>query len=250
MRGLFLALAVLPGCSFVGVTGEIGLVQMALRGDAALASATGGVPPSSLQSVRSAMGLGSDLHAPTLRGQLDLGSLVVTASTFLIDEDGDGTLAATFGPIAAGTPVRTEFDFANAKISATYDIGLGPVKVSPGIGVDLLDFGLTATESTFGNRGEIDEFLPAPMLFVRAEGDIGLVGVIGEVGYLDLPEIDGFEVGLLDLEAMVELRVFPTLQLFAGYRLIDFDGIGETSDSSFALDVMIDGWIVGGGIRF
>lgn len=196
------------------------------------------------------MGLGSDMGSPYLRGQLDLGSTVLTASGFIVQQAGDGTLAATFGPIASGTAVRTELDFANIKFSAAYDIGLGPVKISPGVGFDLIDFNLSATESTFGNRGEINEFLPLPMLFVRAEGDIGVVGIVGEVGYLDMPEIDGAEIRLLDLEAMLEFRFFPTLQLFAGYRMIDIDGQGETSDSSFALDTTLDGWMIGGGIRF
>ncbi|MCA8951342.1 MAG: hypothetical protein KDE27_17675 [Planctomycetes bacterium] len=248
--GFGIACALLPGCSFVGATAEIGLVQMTLSGDAALASAQGGVPPSSFQDVDGALGVGSELYSPILRGQLDLGSLVVTGSAFVLDESGSGTLAATFGPIAAGTPVQTEFEFANAKLSLTYDIGLGPVKLSPGLALDVIDFRLAARETTFGNSGQIDELLPLPMLFLRAEGDIGVVAVVGEAGYLDVPEIDGAAVRLLDLEGMVEVRVFPTLQLFAGYRLIDIDGKGETSDTSFALDAALDGWVVGGGIRF
>jgi len=44
--------------------------------------------------------------------------------------------------------------------------------------------------------------------------------------------------------------VLPTLHLFAGYRLLDIDGKGETSDTSFAIDGLIDGWVIGGGFRF
>lgn len=244
------AILTLPACSFVGATAEVGFVAMKLSGDAALASATGGVPPGSLQNVQGDLGLGDDVFAPTLRGQVDLGALVLTGSTFVLDEDSSGTLAATFGPIATGTPVRTEFDFLNTKLSATYDIGLGPVKLSPGLAVDIIDFRLAATETTFGNQGRIDEFLPLPMAFLRAEGDIGIVGVIGEIGYLDIPEVDGAEVRLLDMEAMVEVRILPLVQLFAGYRLIDVDGKGETSNTSFALDTELEGWIIGGGVRF
>lgn len=243
-------MAALPACSFVGVTAEVGFVQMAFGGDAALASASGGVPPGSMQSLESTMGLGSDLAAPTARAQLDLGAMVVTASGLYLRERGDGNLAATWGPIASGTAVRTELDFTNIKVSVTHDFGLGPLKVSPGIAVDLIDFRLAATESTFGNRGEIDQFLPLPMLFVRAEGDIGLLGLIAEVGYLKVPEIDGAEVALLDAELMLEYRLLPTVQLFGGYRLLDLDGTGETSDSSFAVDLTLDGWFIGGGIRF
>lgn len=240
----------LPACSFVGATAEIGYTQLALTGEVALASATGGVPAGSLQDMGSALGIGSDQGTPYVRGQLDLGNTVLTASVFVLHEEGSGTLARTFGPLAAATAVRSELDLTNAKLTMTYDIGLGPLKVSPGLGLDVLDLSLSATEPVFGNRGEIDELLPLPMLFCRVEGDIGLVALIAEVGFLDMPEIDGAEVTLLDLEAMVEYRLLPTMQLFAGYRLLDVDGKGETSDSSYALDVTLDGWVIGGGVRF
>ena len=247
MKPLYtLALVVLPGCSFIGATGEVGFIQLAFTGDAALASAKGGVPPGSFQDVSGGLGLGSDMGSPYLRGQIDLGSAVITASGVIVEEEGSGTLARTFGPIAAGTMVRSELDIANIKLGTTFDIGFGPVKISPGIGLDLIDFSLTATESTFGNQGEIDQLLPLPMLFIRAEGDIG---IIGEIGYLDMPEIDGAEIRLLDFAAMLEFRFFPALHLFAGYRLIDIDGLGEAADSSFALDVFVDGWMIGGGMR-
>ena len=175
---------------------------------------------------------------------------MLTGSAFSVSEEGSGTLATTFGPLSAGTAVRSKLDLANAKVSLTHDFGFGPVKISPGLAVDVVDFRLTASEPTFGNEGEIDEFLPLPMLFCRAEGDIGVVAILAEVGYLDVPEVEGAEVALLDLEAMLEWRVLPTVQLFAGYRLIDVDGFGETSDTSFGLDVQLEGWFIGGGIRF
>lgn len=242
--------ALLGGCSFVGATAQVGFASMSFQGDAALASATGGVPSSSFQDVDEELGVGSMAVGPFLRGQVDLGSLVATGSTTVFEQDGGGTISSTWGPIAAGSQVRTSFEFHNTKLSLTYDIDLGLVKVSPGIGLDVIDFNLTATETTFGNQGQIDELLPLPMALVRAEGGIGIVDFVGEVGILSIPEIDGAEVDLLDIEALVEVSMLPTLHLFAGYRLLDIDGKGETSDTSFAIDGLIDGWVIGGGFRF
>jgi len=223
---------------------------MSIDGDIALASATGGVPASASQDIASAFGLGDDQGSPYLRGQLDLGTLVFTASAFQFSERGQGVLNATFGGLAAATAVATELDFANAKVSGTFDIDLGPVKLSPGLALDVFDFQFKATETTFGNSEQIDEFTPVPMLFVRAEAGVGLVAAVAEVGWLQTPEIDNAELALLDLEAMVELRLAPGFQLFAGYRSIDIDGKGETETESFEVDLNVSGWLIGGGVRF
>ena len=243
-------LAVVPSCAVVGATGELGFTQMSVGGDIALASATGGVPPSAGQDIGSGFGLGDNQGSLYARGQLDLGTLVFTASAFQFSERGQGVLNATFGGLAAETPVATELDFANGKISGVFDFDIGPVVVSPGLALDIFDFRFQATETTFGNSERIDEFMPVPMLFLRAAADAGVVAAVVEVGYLQTPEIDRAEVMLLDLEAMVELRLAPGFQLFGGYRSIDIDGRGETDADSFEIDLSVHGWMIGGGVRF
>lgn len=234
----------------VGATAELGWTQMSVDGDIALASATGGVPASASQDIGSAFGLGDEQGSPYLRGQLDLGTLVLTASAFAFEERGQGVLNATFGGLSATTPVATELEFANAKISAAFDFDLGPVKLSPGLALDLFDFRFKATETTFGNSEQIDEFTPVPMLFLRGEAGISAVAAVVEVGWLKTPEIDSAELMLLDLEALVELRLAPGFHLFAGYRSIDIDGKGETDTDSFEVDLSVSGWLIGGGLRF
>ncbi|MCA8977952.1 MAG: hypothetical protein KDC98_24715 [Planctomycetes bacterium] len=240
----------LSACSFVGATGEVGFTRIGVAGDVALASATGGVQPSSYQGLDTSLGLGSELGSPHVRGQLDLGNTVLTGSAFMLSEDGDGTLAKTFGPLSTGTTVRSRLELTEAKVSITHDFDLGLVKVSPGLGLDALDLRVSARESAFGNEGSIDQLLPLPMLFCRAEGDVGLATVVAEVGYLDMPDLGGARFTLLDLEALLEFNLLPTVHLFAGYRMIDLDGYGEADGSSFALDLVVDGWTIGGGIRF
>ncbi|MFO1076490.1 MAG: hypothetical protein U1E73_02050 [Planctomycetota bacterium] len=247
---ILVAAALSSACSFIGATAQLGYTMARVQGDVATTPGKGGVLPNSEQHLEPALGLGDDVGSPYLRGQADLGSLVLTGSLFALDEHGSGTLQGTFGSLASGTNVDSSLHLTNAKLSATVDIGLGPVKVSPGLAVDLVDFRLVATEPTFGNSAAIDRFLPLPMLFCRAEGDIGIVTAVVEAGYLDIPEVGGTGVRLLDLEALLEVRAAAMVHFFAGYRRIDLDGFSETSDSSFALDTVIDGWIVGGGVRF
>lgn len=242
--------ALSSACSFVGASAQLGYTMATVKGTAALASGKGGVPPNSDQSLDSALGIGDAVGSPYLRGQLDLGTFVLTGSLFSLDESGSGTLQNTWGSLAGGSTVESDLKFTNAKLSGSFDFGLGPIKVSPGLAVDLIDLRLTATETTFGNSAEIDSFLPLPMLFCRAEGDIGIVTAVVEGGYLHLPEIGGNEATLIDLEALLEVRAAPLLHFFAGYRRIDLDGFGETSDSSYALDALVDGWVIGGGLRF
>ncbi|MCC7064014.1 MAG: hypothetical protein IT456_14490 [Planctomycetes bacterium] len=237
-------------CSTVGVTGQVGYTNMSVGGNMALASGTGGVPSSANQDVGSAFGLGEGQGSPYLRGQIDCGVPVFTASGFLFEEAGSGVLNATFGGLSASTPVNSTLEFANLKLSSTFDIDLGPVKVSPGLGLDLFDLRFKATETTLGNSEEIDELVPVPMLFVRGEADLFLCSLVAEAGYLQTPDINGTKASCLDLEAMLEWSLAPMVQVFAGYRRIDIDWRGETDTESYDLSLTVDGWMIGGGLRF
>lgn len=229
---------------------DVGYTMMAVSGDIALSSGTGGVGTNASQDIESAFGLGDDQGSPYVRAELDLGSPVFTLSGFTFSESGQGVLDATFGGISASTPVDTELDFANVKFSMTFDIELGPVTLAPGLAVDVFDLQFKATETTLGNSEEIDEIVPVPLLFLRAQADLGPFTLVGEGGYLDTPEMDGAEGKVLDLEARLDWQVLPMLGLFAGYRRIDIDAHGETDTDSFAVDLLVDGWVIGGGFRF
>lgn len=237
-------------CSTVGVTGQIGYTNMSVGGDMALASGTGGVPSSANQDIGSAFGLGDGQGSPYLRGQVDCGVPVFTASGFLFSEEGSGVLNATFGGLSASTPVNSKLEFANLKMSAAFDIDLGPIKVSPGLGLDLFDLHFKATETTLGNSEAIDELVPVPLLFVRGEADVFLCTLVGEAGYLQTPEINGTKARCVDLEAMLEWSLAPMVQVFAGYRRIDIDWRGQSDTDSYDLNLTVDGWMIGGGLRF
>ncbi len=223
---------------------------MSVSGDIALTSGTGGVTAAASQDIESAFGLGDPQGSVYVRGQADFGVPVVTLSGFQFDEKGEGMLESTFGGLSASTPVNTELEFANVKISCSFDIDLGPIKLSPGILVDVFDLHFKATETTLGNSEEIDELVPVPMLFLRGQADLPVGSLIVEVGYLDTPEKDNSKGRFFDLEAMVECNLSPMIEVFAGYRRIDIGARGETDVDSFDVDLTIDGWMIGGGVRF
>ncbi len=241
--------AFLGGCS-AGASAMVGYTQMAVSGDIGLSTGIGGVPSTARQDIESAFGLGDEVGSPYARGQADLGFAVLTASGFLFEESGSGVLNSDFGGISASTPVDTTLDFFNAKASLTFDIGVGPVTLAPGLAVDVFDVEFTARETTLNTSESIDELLFAPLIYLRAEVELGGLTGIGEIGYLQTPEVDGAEATVLDAELMLQLELASNLGLFAGYRLLDLDGYGESGDESFDIDLQIRGWMVGGVLRF
>jgi hypothetical protein len=243
-------LPVAAACSTVGATVQAGFTQVAVDGDLALTTANGGATSTAEQDIGSAFGLGDERGSPWLRAQADLGTPVVTASVFWLRESGTGVLDSDFGGLSAGTQVASDLELACAQASCTFDFGLGPVKVSPGLAVDVFDLDFRVRETLLGNSEVIDEILAVPLLFVRAEASLGPVAAIGEAGYLELPDIDGTEGRFFDAEAMLAWSVLPLVHVFAGYRFIELHANGDTDSDSFATDLEIRGWFVGGGLRF
>ena len=237
-------------CASVEVTAQAGFTQVSVGGDIALAQGSSGAGVTAEQDVGSAFGLGDQQGSPYARARFDFDGPVVTASGFLFRERGQGVLDAAFGGISAATPVETVLDFGCAKLTGAYDLDLGPVVVSPGIAVDVFDLDFQVSDTTFGNREEIDEIVAVPMLFVRAAAAVGALGFVGEVGYVGTPEVGDSKGSLLDAEAMVEWSLAPRGELFAGYRFLDIDANGDTGSESFVLDLHVGGWFVGGGIHF
>ena len=239
-------------CAPVRCKAHAGYTQVAVSGDMALESggSSSGNPPTSSQDIESAFGLGDQQGSPWLRMEADFGVTVLTASGFWLRETGTGVLDENFGGLPTATPVASELDLGCGKFSCTFDIELGPVKLAPGLAVDVFDLEFRVTEISLGNREEIDEILAVPMLFLRSEASLSVFDFIAEVGYLDTPEVDGNEGKFLDVEAMVECAVFEHGSIVAGYRLLDLDANGDADEDSFAIDLQIRGWFVGGGTRF
>ena len=223
---------------------------MKVRGDFALASGTSGTGNAPEQDVGTAFGLGDERGAPFVRADLELGGFVFGASGFAFEERGSGQLDASFGGLPPATPVESHMRLACARVSCAYGFEIGPVRLAPGLAMDVFDIDFRVQETALGNAEVIDELIGVPLLYLRADVDVGPVDVTAELGYLDTPEIDGSEVTCLDAELIASLELTSHLQLFGGYRLIDIDANGDTGSESFGVDVQVGGWVVGGGLRF
>lgn len=252
IRSLLFVLLLVPawtGCVPVGFSGQVGYARMKVGGDLALDNG-GGATSAIEQGVDSAFGLGDSQGSPYFRGQLDLGGPVLTGSVFWLRDEGQGQLQDAFGGLPAGTAVEGRLDLGVAKLSAVYDLDLGLIKVSPGVLFDVFALDFTARELTLGSREEIDDVVFVPMPFVRAEAGLGPVTAIGEVGYLEVSSLGDNEGQFLDFEAMLEIHPIPLGHVFVGYRYVGIDGSGDTGDEAFATDLQIQGWVIGGGLRF
>jgi len=237
-------------CAPLRVKAQAGYTQTAVSGKMALESGSGSGSPQQFQDIESAFGLGDEQGSPWVRAQVDFGVPVLTASAFWLKESGTGVLDENFGGLPTATPVVSDLDLGCGKFSCTFDIELGPVTLAPGLAVDVFDLDFRVTEISLGNSEEIDEILAVPMAFLRAEASLDVLGFVAEVGYLDSPEIEGNEGKFLDVEAMIECAVLEHGSLVAGYRLLDLDANGKANEDSFAIDLQIRGWFIGGGIRF
>lgn len=239
--------ALLVSCYTFEPKGQVGFARMQLSGDIGLEDATNQI--STQQDLDTALGLGDAAGSPYARLELDFGVPVLAVSAFQFSEDGRGTLSGTFGNIPASAQVDSEMDFTNLKVSYTFDIDFGVVKVSPGLAMDLFDLQTRVREVNTGISEEVDVLAPVPLVFVRGMVDLEAVALVAEGGILevDVADLDG---RFVDVEAWLEVRPLDNLFLFAGYRWIIIDADGESDSQRFRADLELSGWQVGGGFRF
>lgn len=245
-----LSLLALPACFQCAVTGDVGYTSLAIGGDMALSPTGGAVGPTIDQDIESGLGLGDQSGSPYVRAELDLGVPVLSVSAFQFSDSGIGMLNGSFGNISGGTQVATDLDFRNVKTALTFDIDLGPAKISPGLAVDLFDLDLHVQDVAGFAEESVSLIAPVPMLFMRAEADLGIVAGVAELGGLKTPRIQDIKGTFWDGELRVEVRPAPMFHLFAGYRFMHLDGNGNIDNQDFSTSLDISGWLIGGGIRF
>jgi hypothetical protein len=237
------------GCTPFSVTTQVGLARTKVGGDLALDSTSAGLGAIT-QDVDSAFGLGSGQDSPFLRAEVQLGGPMFSASVFWLEEEGNGELQRSFGGLSANTQVASNLELTVGKLTAAYGIQLGPVLVAPGLMVDVVDLKFDAREQTLGARETVDEVLALPLPCLRVQGDVGDFRAFVEAGYLYLPDLSGRSAQFLDLEAQVQWTVAGPLHLFVGYRLLTIDANGDADDQTFSADLAVQGFMVGGGVRF
>lgn len=242
------ALATLPSCYQFAVSAHAGFAQYAVEGD--LGYVDGASATSVDQDVESAFGLGDDQGIPVGRIAIDTGVPVLSVSGFMFDEQGQGVLQGNFGnAFTAGLPVNSDFELTNAKAAYAFQIGMGPVSISPGIGVDYFDLKLELRDQFGFGRETLELQAPVPIAFLRGEVDLGVVSLLAEGGYMSV-DVEDVEVSLLDIEAMLMVKPTAMLDLFVGYRMIEFEGEGEIDGDRTDADFQLGGFMIGGGLRF
>lgn len=243
-------LLVLPALgSCVGIKAFGGYTQMQLSGTLALNDAGNSSNLDNIQNdVEDDFGLGDQVGAPYVRGEIDLGAITLTGSGLTFSETGMGTLSQPFGDVPAGTAIDTDFELLNLKGAIGLDlIDLGAVRISPGVSVDVFDIDMRLENPATLEFEQVDTLAPVPMLFVQGEVSFGPVGATLDVGFMDA---DFDEIGgtWIDIEGLATLNLVPAMEIFAGYRYISIDTTGDADGQEYAADLELQGWTLGVGL--
>tara|TARA_R110002072_G_scaffold174303_7_gene329563 strand:- start:2102 stop:2833 length:732 start_codon:yes stop_codon:yes gene_type:complete len=241
----------LPACSIPTLEVQAGYAQLSLDGDLGYSN---GNTIAVEQDVESAFGLGDTQGSPYGRAQIDFGVPVLTISAFDFEDEGRGRLGnnVSFGNIpgiTGGVPVQSQVEMMNAKMSYAFEIGLGPVSISPGLAIDYFDLQIDVSDAFSIAREQVDVAGPLPLGFLRAEVDLGIVSAFAEAGYM-AAEIDDVDGEILDIEAQLVVHPTALIELFVGYRFVNLQLDGLIEDDTIDTDITVSGLIFGGGIRF
>ncbi|MFK7738672.1 MAG: hypothetical protein AB8H80_00005 [Planctomycetota bacterium] len=244
---LLLAGGLTTSCTSFEVAAQAGYAQLSAEGDVGYRNgASGGAIA---QDIESALGLGDDQGSPYFRGMMDFGVPQLSVSAFQFEDSGSGLLNAEFGDISGGVTVESQIEMTNIKGAYAFEIGLGPVSLSPGIAVDYFDLSMTVQDQFGAATQDVTLSGPVPLAFLRAEVDLGIVRAVAEAGYMEV-ELDDIEGSLLDVEAQLQVHPSDLLEFFVGYRMLNLQVDGEVDGDQIDTDLTIGGLLIGGGIRF
>ncbi len=244
--GLLLALS---SCSGLGIKIDGGFAQMEMDGSVAVSPSNTAVNLDTIQ-VDIQDNLGLDEASGTPYGRVELSAAVAsfTFSGFTMDQSGSGTIPVTFGDLSVNANVSSELEMQALKAAVHFDlINVGILRLSPGIGVDLFDIKWAVTDTSSLVEEDIEVLAPIPMVFVQAEVDLGSLDFVLDVGAIDI-DVGDAEGTFIDVEAVLRYSVMKNFEIFGGYRWISLDAEGKDDTQSFAADLTIQGWMLGGGI--
>ena len=250
---LFLVSALLSACSLPTISGTAGYGQFSFSGKAGYTLASS---PSNLRNdIRSSLGFDDPEPFPYVHGEAGVGPFLVTASGFQLSTSGSGTLEAQFGSIPVGTAVHADMDVTSLRGSLyffdLFDIVPLPfVSLKPGIGVDYFDVSLKAEALSGAVKEDFTQKAPIPILAARAGVNLGIVEAVLEGGGIKIDYQDEIDGTFLDLEGLLKVHPMSNLTLFAGYRYINVDGDGKDGNNRYDVGLVLQGWMVGGGLKF
>ena len=251
-RALLIATAAaLGGCSAPSATLDAALFLPTLDGKIGLAAQA--ITDVDTIDLSSSLDLGGRETSGELRLDLDFGPLDLAASGFRLSQDGQGTVAADFGGITAGSTVNSKLDLALVHGELLYDVvDTQPLTLGVGLAADWIDLQLEEREAVFGLEESIDVQQPIPLLATRACVRIGAIDAVPLE--LDLRaagisarfrDVNG---AVADGEALVRAQ-WSHVGLFAGYRYVLLRLDGQLNGQSFKGDVTLSGWLGGISVR-
>jgi hypothetical protein len=158
---------------------------------------------------------------------------------------GFGTLSRDFGSLAAGTAVSTSLDIQDFDVAGSFDlVDLGPVRISPGLGLDFM--GVDMTVRGIGTE-RIDERYTLPFLFLQGEVGLGPLGAVVDLAASDL-ELGGHDMESLDVSGMLVYGA-TVFEAYVGYRSKSFEAFSDDPPRR-AVDLDLRGWFLGVGASF
>ncbi len=238
------------GCETSGFDIDVGFARLNLEGDVALGPSSG--VPVDLGAIENdlerSFGLDDHARTPYFGVKVWHEKWSANVSTLWYGKDSDGTLDNDYGDILQSTAVSTSADIINLKTAVHYElISSDSFRLSPGVGIELLDLDIGATSGALTQ--DIDTLVVMPMVFLKAELDVGPFTLMTDVGAFsaDLLGVDGT---LVDFEAVLRLKPIPLVEVFGGYRAILLDAEGESGSQDFSTDFLLHGWMIGVELPF
>ena len=231
-------------------------MQTRVSGEAALAGASGTANLGARQH-----GLGSDLglddQEPSLlvRGEASTDRFRLRLSSFRHDQSSGTLLNAPFGDLASGTPVNVDLEFLNVKAALSYDLvefelgDAGVVRLAPGIAANYIDLDISVRGVGIPGFESVRNNVLVPMPFLLGEVEAGAVFAAVDFGGLAADLGDGSGI-YWDLDATIGVRPQDDIELLVGYRWVQADVPGRADGRDYDADIDVQGWFVGGGIRF
>ncbi len=253
IRTPLLALVVcsLAGCAPQVFRADAGAMFVRPRGDVALQNSAGNLVLGNNQNdIDSGMQLGETEGTPFVRLQGDWEGHRVRAHGFGLDQDGNGALQGDFGNIPVGTPVSTSLEYVSIALNWSYDlIPDTTFRLAPGLQAGFYSMNVAARSIAPAATEKVSTAVIVPQAYVEGEVDLGLLAFTGSFAVMsaDLRDANG---RYLDAEAAVALRPDRDFEILAGWRYIVQDAHGVATSRDFDADVYLNGWFIGGGVRF
>ncbi|MEO6593331.1 MAG: hypothetical protein ABIP94_01100, partial [Planctomycetota bacterium] len=159
-----------------------------------------------------------------------------------------GTLLHPYGDITAGSQVQTSMEYFNITAAYGFEV-LREQYYRVAVGAELGFYTLDIAAVSGARRESVKTSVIVPMPFIEVEGFYGdfTLGVNGGWMSADLGDANGI---YWDMEGYAKWQATEKFDLLVGYRNIRMDSSGRASSRDFDADLDVQGFFVGGGIRF